>query len=272
MSNVVALLAGEGDMPRMVAEEIYSSEDTLFLIAIKGITSPAIEQYADDILWVSVTQIGRVLRECVKRRITRVVMAGRVHHKEIFSLSLLRMDWTTLRLWWKLPDKRADTILGAIADVFQQRGIIVADTDHYLKRHMAKEGVLTIKKPSSDVMKDVSFGSAIAKKMGGLDIGQTVVVKKRSVVAVEAMEGTDQCIERAGAVAGEGCVVVKMAKPDQDMRFDVPTIGVNTIEKLAKIGASALAIEAEKTLIIDEETVGLADSLGIVIVSLCIRS
>ena len=240
----------------------------MFLIAIKGVTSPRLLEYADEVLWLYVTQIGKAIRECRKRRASKIIMAGRVSHNAIFSISPWNMDFTSLRVWWSLPDKRPDTILSGIADAFVRKGIHVMSSVHYISSYLAKEGVLTKKKPSKAVSKDIDFGVKIAKAMGDMDVGQTVVVKDKATVAIEAMEGTDQCLERAGTVAGEGCVVVKMPKPGQDMRFDVPTVGVNTIEKLHKIKAAALAIESERTLLIDEETIDVANKYGIVIVSL----
>jgi UDP-2,3-diacylglucosamine hydrolase len=264
----IALIGGEGKMPRLIIEGIHASKRKILLFAIKGITPPDLAKYADETVWLYLTQLGKAINECCKRNIVEITMAGRVRHSEVFSLSLLRMDWVALNLWWNMKDWRADTILASIADTFKKRGITLINSIRYLSSYLSKEGVLTHKLPSKKVMADVYFGIKIAKKMGGLDIGQTVVIKNKTIVAVEAMEGTDQCLERAGQIAGTGCVVIKMAKPSQDMRFDVPIIGVNTIEKLAKIGAFALAIEANKTIIIDKQTISAADQMGIALISL----
>ena len=264
----IALIGGEGKMPRLIIEGIHASGRKVLLLAIKGITPFDLAKHADETVWLHLTQLGKAINECCQRQVNEITMAGRVHHKEVFSLSLLRMDWTALNLWWNMSDWRTDTILTSIADTFKKRGITLINSIRYLRSYLAKEGVLTHKLPNKKNIADIRFGLKIAKEMGRLDIGQTVVIKNKTVVAIEAMEGTDQCLERAGEVAGTGCVVVKMAKPNQDMRFDVPIIGVNTIEKLAKIGASALAIEAYSTLIIDKQTISAADQMGIALVSL----
>lgn len=255
-------------MPRLIIEGIHASGRKVLLLAIKGITPFDLAKHADETVWLHLTQLGKAINECCQRNVDEITMAGRVQHKEVFSLSLLRMDWTALNLWWNMSDWRADTILTSIADAFKKKGITLINSIRYLTSYLAKEGVLTHKLPNKKSIADVRFGLKIAKEMGRLDIGQTVVIKNKTVVAIEAMEGTDQCLERAGEVAGTGCVVVKMAKPDQDMRFDVPIVGVNTIEKLAKIGASALAIEAHRTLIIDKQTISAADQMGIALISL----
>lgn len=255
-------------MPRLIIEGIHASGRKVLLLAIKGITPLDLAKHADETVWLHLTQLGKAINECCQRKVNEITMAGRVHHKEVFSLSLLRMDWTALNLWWNMSDWRADTILRSIADTFKNKGITLINSIRYLGSYLAKEGVLTHKHPSKQNMADIHFGLKIAKEMGRLDIGQTVVIKNKTVVAIEAMEGTDLCLERAGELAGTGCVVVKMAKPDQDMRFDVPIIGINTIEKLAKIGASALAIEAHCTLIIDKQTISAADQMGIALISL----
>ncbi len=268
MIPMLALIGGEGTMPKRIARAVRSSGRSVFLLAITGITPHDLVNDVDDVVWIPFGRLGKAIKECVKRDITEVVMAGRVHHRLVFSLSSFAMDWSTLRLWWSLPDKRTDTILSAIADAFSRRGITVVNSIHYLQESMAFEGVLTCRSPTGSENDDILFGLGIVQQLGHADIGQTVVVKNRSVVAVEAMEGTDKCIERAGEIAGKGCVVVKMAKPSQDMRFDVPVIGVNTIKRLASINASTLAIEAEKTLIVDSDTLDVADSFGITVVAI----
>lgn len=267
-SPPIALLGGEGKMPRLIIEGIKSSGRKVFLLAIKGITSQSLANLADEVVWLHLTQLGKAKKKCSKRKIKEIVMAGRVHHRAIFSLSLFRMDWTTLQICWNMPDWRADTILKSIADLFAKAGITLINSVRYLKSYLSREGVLTKKQPSAKSMKDISFGIRIAKEIGRLDIGQTVVIKNQTIVAVEAMEGTDQCLDRAGKIAGSQCVVIKMPKPQQDMRFDVPIIGINTIEKLAKINAAALAIEAGRTLIIDKQTIHMANQMGIAIVAL----
>lgn len=274
MTNLppIALIAGEGKMPEIIIDEIHAEGRQVFLLAIYGSTPDALTKRVDDVLYLHITQLGKAIKECSKREVKELIMAGRVQHKSVYGLSLLKMDWTTLKLWWSMPDKRADTLLGSIANAFAAKGIQLLNSVNYLRPRLAPEGLLTKTSPSQKTLDDIHFGITIAKEMGRLDIGQTVVVKDKAIVAIEAMEGTDDCIERAGKLAGNHCVIIKMPKPNQDMRFDVPTIGVNTIQKLAKIKASAIAIEARRTLIIDEETIAEANKLGIVIISLPVDS
>ena len=249
----IALVAGEGQMPAILLKEIKANHQPIFLIAIKGSTSPDLIKENEDYMWVELTQISTVIKACKKRGVSSLIMAGRILHNKIFSLSFLKMDFTTLKLCLSLKDWRADSVLGAISTIFNKKGIKVLDSTLFLKKKLAKKGNLTHKKPSRKDQLDINLGLKLAKEMGNLDVGQTVVIKKQSVVAVEAMEGTDQCILRAGELAGEGCIVVKTSKPNQDMRFDVPTIGIQTIQKLIKIKAKGLVIEANKTLILDPE-------------------
>lgn len=266
--QTVALLAGEGNMPLKVLKGIHSSGYNVLLLGVHKVTDPRLKEMADFVEFIHVTQLGKAIQACLKRQVNQLVMAGRVHHRTLFMYSPWRLDWCCLKTWWKLKDKRADSILNGIVEVFANSGIVVMSSVAFLKDYLAKEGVLTKRQPSKEILQDAVFGVKIAKELGRLDIGQTVVVKKQSVVAIEAMEGTDLCIERAGEIAGRGCVVVKMPKPNQDMRFDVPVIGLNTIRKIAKAGASALIIEAERTVVIDEETITAADQLGIVLIAL----
>ncbi|MBN4066793.1 UDP-2,3-diacylglucosamine diphosphatase LpxI [Simkania negevensis] len=264
----VALIAGQGTMPLSVLEGVHRAGKKVFLLALKGITDKTLEASADKTVWLSLFQLGKAVRLCHKLGVKEVVMAGRVKHTSIFSLHPWKIDWTTLKLLYRLPDRRTDTLLNAIGELFAKKGIALVDSTLYVQHMIAKTGCLTQCRPSKKAWKDIEFGISIAKELGRLDIGQTVVVKERAVVALEAMEGTNACIIRGGELAGKGCVVVKMAKPDQDMRFDVPTIGITTIEKLAHIDGAAIAVEAGKTLILDEGTVDAADKLGIPIVSL----
>ncbi len=263
----VALIAGEGKLPHLVIDRVHAEGGKVCLLALRAITAPELVLRADEVVWLSLTQLGKAIRICQKRQITQLVMAGRVRHSNIFSLSTLRMGWTALRLWWNLPDRRADTILGAIGDLFACKGITLLPSSRFLGAHLAPEGILTVRTPTSTQQQDMDLGIRLAKELGRLDIGQTVVVKQGSIVALEALEGTDKCLERAGALAGSGCVVVKMAKPNQDLRFDLPVIGRNTLSRLIDMQASVLVIEAGKTLMVDEEFLALADEAGLAVVS-----
>lgn len=266
--SYVALIAGRGAMPVKIIEELKAQGKKVLLLGIKGVTPEDLALHVDDVEWGGIAKLGRARSICLKYNAKEAIMAGLIKHNRIFSLSFLNMDLVTLKAFLSLPDLRADTICKKVIDIFQSKGVSFIHTTDVLKRYLAKDGVLTHKKPSKKVFENIEFGLHLAKELGRLDIGQCVVVKDKSVVAVEAMEGTDKCIQRAGDIAGSGCVVIKLSKPKQDTRFDVPVIGKNTIEKLVKIKAEAIAIEANKTLIIDDEVIALANQNGISIVSI----
>ncbi len=255
-------------MPRRVIDGVHAAGQKVFLLALKGLTDPEIVREADEALWVEHPRLGRIIKECRKRGAEEMTIVGRIPHNRIFSLSPLHMDWLALRLLLGVKDFRADTVLKKLCHLIAKKGVRIISSIRYLGPYLAKRGVLTKHCPAPLVYRDIEFGTPIARSLGALDVGQTVVVKDRAIVAVEAMEGTDHCLQRAGEVAGPGCVVIKMPKPDQDLRFDVPVIGVNTIEKLAKIQAAALAIGAGKTILIDPETLEVADRLGVTIVGI----
>lgn len=265
--SYIALIAGSGTMPIKVIEEIHASGKKVLLLAIKNMTPKELEPLADKVVWGGIARIAKARAVCQKHQVKEIVMAGLIKHSHIFSLSLLRMDFLTLKAFLSLPDLRADTICKRVIELFQNKGILFLPTNQILKKYLALEGVLTSKKPTKKILEDVAFGVKLARELGRLDIGQCVVVKNKSVVALEAMEGTDQCLQRSGDIAGSGCVVVKLSKPQQDMRFDVPVIGMNTIEKLIKIKAAAIAIEAHKTLIIDDNVIDYANQHGLIILA-----
>ena len=265
--SYVALIAGQGAMPVKIIEELHARGKKVLLLGIKGLTPQNLTDQVDKVVWGGITRLGKARSACRKNNVKEIVMGGLIKHNNIFSLSVLNMDLVTMKAFMGLADLRADTICSKIVEVFQNKGISFLPTTQILKRYLATSGVLTHKKPTKKILEDIQFGLKLAKELGRLDIGQCVVVKNKSVVALEAMEGTDQCLQRSGEVAGEGCVVVKLSKPKQDARFDVPVIGKNTIEKLVKIKAAAIAIEAGKTLIIDNEVVELANQHGIIVVS-----
>lgn len=265
--SYIALIAGQGVMPLRLIEEIHAQGNKVLLLGIKGVTPPSLIPYVDRHHWAKITQLGKARKLCLKYNAKQAVMAGLIRHNNIFSLSLFSMDWTTLRGLLSLRDLRADSICLKVIELFQEKGIEFMSTVQLLRKFLAPRGLLTLNKPSKKVKEDIDFGIQIAKELGRMDIGQTVVIKNKSIVALEAMEGTDKCLQRAGEIAGEGCIVVKLPKPNQDARFDVPVIGINTIEKLAKIKAAALAIAAEKTIVIDPEVQQLADSFGLIILS-----
>jgi len=244
------------------------------VVALRGFADDSLAAQADVFRWAGLARLGRWIRILKRNRAQGVILAGAVRKTSMYGRwRLLRLlpDWTSLRLWFvRLSDKRNDSILAAVAEEFARHGIIMQDCTQYSAEHLAPEGVLTRVQPSDSQRKDAEFGWRIAKELGRSDIGQSVAVKETEVVAVEAIEGTDRMIERAGLLVPRGgWTLAKVSKPHQDMRFDVPTVGPETIANLAKHGGKMLVIEAGKTVILDREALtAAADRVGIVILSL----
>jgi len=247
--------------------------------AIKEETSPEIESRGATVHWLSLGELSKLIETFRREGVTRAVMAGQVKHKQIFSS--IRPDWRLAKLLLSLDLRNTDALLGAVAKVLADEGIVLENSTALLEPLLAKAGVLTKRAPSDQEKKNIDYGRSVARGLGEYDIGQTVVVAGNACVAVEAMEGTDATIDRAGQImaqtfAGEGAratldrnlTVVKIAKPKQDMRFDVPVIGVKTIEVMQKAGATCLALDAGKCLLIDGDAVIVAaDAAGIAIVA-----
>lgn len=270
----LGIIAGEGRFPLMVLEGAKRAGCHVTVVGLRGFADASLAAQADVFRWSGLARLGRWIRILKRNRAQCVILAGAVRKTSMYGRwRLLRLlpDWTSLRLWFgRLSDKRNDTVLAAVADEFARHGIIMQDCIQYSAEHLAPEGVLTRMQPSDAQRKDAEFGWRIAKELGRLDIGQSVAVKETEVVAVEAVEGTDRMIERAGLLVPRGgWTLVKVSKPHQDMRFDVPTVGPDTIEILSRHGAKMLVIEAGKTVILDRETmIAAADRLGIVVLSL----
>ncbi|RJP32390.1 MAG: LpxI family protein [Phycisphaerales bacterium] len=270
----LGLIAGRGRFPFMVAEGARRADCRVHVIALRGLADPKLAELADTFTWSGLAKLGGWIRTLKRRRATSVILAGSVRKADMYGrFRLLKMlpDWTSLKLWFfRIPDKRNDTVLAAVADEFARHGIVMDPCTRYSAEHLAPEGVLTRRAPTPAQTADAEFGWAIAKRLGDLDIGQSIAVREKEVIAVEAIEGTDRMIERAGRLCRRGgWTLVKVAKPSQDPRFDVPTIGPETIANLQAHGASALVIEAGQTVIIDREAVlAAADRAGIVVVSL----
>ena len=259
----IGLIAGNGAFPLMFARAARQQGIPVVAAAVKGDTSLRIHLVCDEVRWFSPGQLRELFRYFRSRDIRRVLMAGQVDPGHLFRKGM-PVDEEFRALFDALADRRCDTIFGAVADRLEAEGMELLDSTFLIRDFLAPRGVLTRRAPSDGEKADIDFGAAIAKQMGGLDIGQTVVIKGKAVVAIEAMEGTDRCILRGGAIAREGAVVVKTSKPRQDPRFDVPVIGPRTVAAMRKARASCLAVEAGKTLIIDRpRTVALADKAGI---------
>ncbi len=269
----LGIIAGSGQFPLMVLEGAKHAGCHVTVVALRGFADDALAAKADVFRRAGLARLGRWIRILKRNRAQRVILAGAVRKTSMYGRwRLLRLlpDWTSLRLWFgRLSDKRNDSVLVAVADEFARHGIIMQDCTQYAADHLAAEGVLTRAQPTPSQRKDAELGWHVAKELGRLDIGQSVAVKETEIVAVEAVEGTDRMIERAGLLVPRGgWTLVKVSKPNQDMRFDVPTVGPDTIANLAAHGAKMLVIEAGKTILIDREAmIAAADRAGIVVVS-----
>ena len=257
------LIAGNGDFPFLVLEGARSRGIEMAVIAIREEASPALEREAKRFHWISLGELGRGIELLHQEGVKHAVMAGQVKHNKIFST--IRPDWRLAKLLLSLPAKNTDSLVGAIARVLQEEGIELVDSTKFLGPLLPSPGVLTKRSPDRGEAADIEYGRRIGRQIAGLDLGQTVVVRDRACVAIEAMEGTDETIERAARLAGgERLVVVKVSKPRQDMRFDVPVVGIKTIEVMSRAHATALAIDAGRTLVFDRQAViGAADDAGI---------
>jgi DUF1009 family protein len=259
------LIAGNGDFPFLVLEGARSRGIEMAVIAIKEEASPSLERAAKRLHWVSLGELSRAIELLHTEGVKQAVMAGQVKHNKIFSS--IRPDWRLAKLLLSLKNKNTDALIGAVAKVLADEGIELVDSTSFLGSLLPKTGVLTKRAPDESETADIAYGRDVALQIAGLDLGQTVVIRDRACVAIEAMEGTDETIERAGRIAGgQKLVVVKVSKPKQDMRFDVPVIGRKTIEVIKKANATALAIDAGRTLLFErDQLIGTADGAGIAI-------
>jgi UDP-2,3-diacylglucosamine hydrolase len=265
----IGLIAGNGRFPFLALQGARALGHDVTVIAVKEEASPELEAAAAavgaSLHRVSLGQLGRCIKLLQADGVRQAVMAGQVKHAKIFSGIV--PDLTLLSVLTRLRSRNTDALISAVADVLRDRGIELLDSTLFLSPLLAAEGVLTARAPDDEECADFDFGYRMADAVAGLDIGQTVVVRDRAVVAVEAMEGTDAVIARAGALAGPGTRVVKVAKPGQDRRFDVPVVGVATVRAMAGAGATALSIDAGVTLVLDgAEVFAAADAAGITIV------
>ncbi len=267
-SDVYGLIAGNGRFPSLVLESARLQNIKMVVAAIKEETFPEIESYGFPVHWLSIGQLGKLIRIFKSAGVRKAIMAGQVKHVQIFSSAL--PDLTMIRMLASLKQRNTDSLIGGVARVLEEAGITLLDSTALLKPYLAPEGVITRRSLNSHEQADLEYGRPIARQIALMDIGQTVVVRDRAVVAIEAMEGTDAVIQRAGElVRHQKLTVIKVSKPNQDMRFDVPVVGTPTVEKMVEAGATALVLDAHKTLIFDRETlVRLADRNDIAIVGL----
>ncbi len=271
----IGLLAGRGRFPIVFAQKTRELGIPTVCVGVRHEASPELKDLVDRFYWSGLARIGRTIRCFQREGVEQLVMAGKVTKSVLFHpwriLSLLP-DWRTVRFWYRRrrPDNRDDTLLLTLIDEFASEGLHFSSALDLCPELLVRPGILTRRKPTTREEADIAFGWGLAKEMGRLDIGQSVAVKERAVLAVEAIEGTDRAIARAGELCRAGeFVVVKVSKPQQDMRFDVPTVGRTTIETMHRAGGRVLAVESGRTIFLDEaETIGLADRYGITIVSM----
>jgi DUF1009 family protein len=283
----LGLIAGNGRFPFLVLDAARAQGYDVVVEAIKEETFPEIESHgAAAVHWLSLGELSKLIETFQREGVTRAVMAGQVKHKQIFSS--IRPDWRLAKLLFSLTTRNTDSLLGAVAKVLAEEGITLENSTSLLEPLLVKPGVLTKRAPTEQEKSNIAYGREVARALGQYDIGQTVVIAESACVAVEAMEGTDATIERAGQIMASldphqsdpgksspdkstldrSLTVVKIAKPKQDMRFDVPVVGVKTIEVMRKAGASCLALDAGKCLLIDGDAVIVAaDAAGITIVA-----
>ena len=265
----IGIIAGNGRFPFLALQGARGLGHDVTVIAVKEEAFSELEQAAVDAgasyHAVSLGHLGKCIKILKEDGVTQAVFAGQVKHAKIFSGIL--PDMTLLAVLTKLKARNTDALISAVADVMRDRGIEFLDSTTFLRPLLAAGGPLTRRQPTEAERVDIAFGYEVADVIAGLDVGQTIVVKDKAVVAVEAMEGTDEVIARAGRLAGTGVRVVKVAKPKQDMRFDVPVIGMATVEQMKAAGATAISIDAERTLVIDGDRVfAAADEAGIAII------
>lgn len=269
-SNTLAVIAGAGKFPVMVIEGAKQHGFRVVVLGLKEIAAASLADIADEFYWVAPLRLNEWLKRLHQVGAKTAVMAGYVQKKNMFRrfgiLSFLP-DRLFLKLWFKdIPDKRNDTVLTAVANLLSQHGVELQDVTRYCPSVLAPKGVLGAETLNANLRRDIQFAWGIAKEIGRLDIGQSIAVKNGEIIAVEAIEGTDMMIERAGQLCKNGgWTLLKVAKPSQDMRFDVPTIGINTIENLHRHGAGTLIVEAGKTVIVDmQDVINLANQYRIV--------
>jgi DUF1009 family protein len=280
-ANNLGLIAGNGRFPFLLLDAARAEGLTIVVAAIKEETSPEMDARAAAdpnirVHWMSLGELSRLIDTFKAEGVTRAVMAGQVKHTQIFSS--IRPDWRLAKLLLNLGTRSTDMLLGAVAKVLADEGIELISSTHYLEPLLARPGVLTQRAPDEAERSDIAYGRNVARGLAAYDLGQTVVIAAQACVAVEAMEGTDAMIERSGALMQRlgdpastlrrALTVVKVAKPNQDMRFDVPVIGVATIEAMTRAGATCLAIEAGRTLLFDAAAIAAAaDRAGIAIIA-----
>jgi DUF1009 family protein len=263
----LGLIAGNGRFPFLAAAGARSAGRRVIALAIREETDPGLEAEVDELHWVGLGQLGRAIDILRRAGVQEALMAGQVKHRQIFSDIV--PDLKLVGVLARLAIQNTDSLIGGVAEALSREGITLLPSVAFLGDQMAEVGPMTRRKPSRAEHADIEYGETVARTLAGMDLGQTVVVKSRAAVALEAMEGTDEVIRRAGRLAGPGTVVVKVSKPGQDMRFDVPVVGVGTQEAMAEAGTRVLALDAERTLMIDKAAfLEGADAAGVAVFGL----
>ncbi|MFH1338965.1 MAG: UDP-2,3-diacylglucosamine diphosphatase LpxI [Candidatus Omnitrophota bacterium] len=263
----IGLIAGNRKFPLLFAGQARKKSYSVVAVAIKGETHPGLSNLVEKIYWLGLRDFSKVFDIFKDENITEVAMVGQINPRQLFRPQI-RNSPELKPLLDSLRDKRADTIFGAIAKKLEEHGIKVLDSTFLLDEFLPKKGVLTRMQPAFHQWEDIYLGLSIAKEIAYLDIGQTVATKDKAIVAIEALEGTDNLIRRSGGITRSGVIIIKVSKPAQDMRFDVPVVGLNTVKNLIRARAAGLAIEARKTLFIDQDqALKLAERYGVFIVA-----
>jgi DUF1009 family protein len=245
----LGLIAGNGRFPFLAAAGARRAGRRVVALALREETAPELERHVDEIHWISLGQLGTAIEILQRAGAREAVMAGQVQHRQIFSDVV--PDLKLLGVLARLALRNTDSLIGAVAEALAREGITLLPSVAFLQDQLALAGPMTQRRPDADEQRDIAYGESVARALAGMDLGQTAVVKARAAVALEAMEGTDETIRRAGRIAGPGTTVVKVSKPKQDMRFDVPVVGEGTLDAMREAGARVLAIDAARTLLID---------------------
>ncbi len=263
----IGIIAGNRKFPLLVAAAAKKKGYSVVAIAVKGDTSAQLKNLVDKIYWLGLSEFSKIFEIFRSEGIVKIIMAGQISPHRLFSKEIEK-DPLLKQLFSNAENQKADTIFGAIVEKLKESGFELLDSTLFIEEFLPKKGVLTKTEPSFDTWEDIYFGFDLAKAIALLDIGQTVAVKNKAIVAVEALEGTDKLIRRAGSITRSGVTVVKVSKPRQDMRFDIPVVGLNTVKNLIKARGVCLAFEAGKTLFIDQQaSVRLAEKKNIAIVA-----
>lgn len=259
------LIAGNGQFPFLTVDGAQRAGARLTIVAIKEETDPRIEDAGFPVKWVGIGQLGKMISFFKEQQVEKALMCGQVKHVQIFSGAM--PDMRMVKMLWNLPRRNTDSLIGGVASELENEGIELIDSTFFVQDHLAPRGALTKRQPNEQEIENIEYGLNIASEIARLDLGQTIVIRGKACVAIEAMEGTDATIRRAGELAKGKLTVIKVAKPDQDMRFDVPVVGVPTIQTMIEAGATCLSLTAGKTLIFDRpEMAALADKHKIAIV------